>query len=317
MSVIMDKINTRQAFGQALAAYAKEDPTVFAIGADTVKSMGFNELEKVFPERVVNNGIAEQNMMLMAAGMAACGAKAFAATYAPFASMRMLEQLRTFCAYPKLDVKVISGLSGLSGDIEGPTHQGIEDMSILRAIPNMVVVCPADANSTKVVTRAICEYVGPVYLRIGRNIVPAVFGEDYSFTIGKANVMQGEGKDAAIIANGAATHRALLAWQLLTEKGYSVKLIEMPCVKPLDEEAVLAAAAETRAIVTVEENSIIGGLGGAVAELLGEKCPTLMRRVGIDDCFTESAPHAELMDKYNLHPTHIAGVVEALISNKA
>ncbi|MEM5768303.1 MAG: transketolase C-terminal domain-containing protein [Bacillota bacterium] len=316
MSVRMDQLNTRQAFGIGLAEYARTNPNVFAIGADTTKSMGFQELKELYPDQVFNNGIAEQNMMLLGAGVASCGVKVFVGTYAPFASMRMLEQVRTFCAYPNLDVKVISGLSGLSGDIEGVTHQGIEDMSVMRAIPNMVVVCPADAASTIVITKKICEYVGPVYLRIGRNQVPTVFDDSYQFEVGKANVMRGEGGDAAIICNGAATHRALLAHRILESKGYQVRLIEMPCVKPIDEAAILEAAAGTGAIVTVEENNILGGLGGAVAEVLGEKCPTLMRRIGIDDRYTESGPHDELMDKYNLHPDHIVRVTEELIAVK-
>lgn len=316
MSVIMDTISTRAAFGMALAEYAKCDDTVFAIGADTTKSMGFNELAKGKPDRVLNNGIAEQNMMLLGSGMASCGAKVFVGTYAPFASMRMLEQIRTFCAYPKLDVKIISGLSGLSGAIEGVTHQGLEDMSIMRAIPNLVVVCPADAASTMEITRRICEYKGPVYLRIGRDPVPTVFNSEYSFTIGKANIMKESGTDAAIICNGSAVHRAKLAVDILSQKGYDVKLIEMPCVKPIDEGAIIWAARESGAVLSVEENNVLGGLGGAIAEVLCEQQPTLLYRIGIDDCYTESAPHKELMDKYNLSPEHIVSEAIRLIAAK-
>ncbi len=316
MSVIYDKINTREAFGIALSEYAQTDETVFAIGADTTKSMGLVELSKKHPDRVINNGIAEQNMMLMGAGMASCGAKVFVATYAPFASMRMLEQVRTYCAYPDLDVKIVSGLSGLSGAIEGVTHQGIEDVSILRSIPNMIVVVPADAASTKVITKKIAQCKKPVYLRLGRYNVPKVFDDDYTFEIGKANILKDEGSDAAIICNGAAVDRAIRAEKLLSEKGYRVWLLEMPCVKPIDEEAIIKAARSTRAVVTVEENTVIGGLGSAVAEVLSEKAPVLLRRIGIDDEYTESGPHEELMDKYNLHPEHIAAVTEELISLK-
>jgi transketolase len=315
-SVKMDEINTRMAFGAALAEYAKTDDSVFAIGADTTKSMGFNALEKLDPNRVLNNGIAEQNMMLLASGMAACGAKVFVATYAPFASMRMLEQIRTFCAYPDLDIKIISGLSGLSGGIEGVTHQGLEDISIMRSISNMTVFCPADAAATKVITKRICEYKGPVYLRIGRNPVPTVFGDDYTFEIGKANFMKEDGYDATIISTGFAVHRAMLAEEILRANGYNVKLIDMPCIKPIDKEAIVYAAKETGAILTVEENNVLGGLGGAVAEVLGESCPVLLYRVGIDDLYTESAPHDLLMDRYNLSPDHIASETMRLINAK-
>ncbi len=316
MSVIYDEINTRQAFGIALAEYAKDDHRVFAIGADTTKSMGFQELAKLQPDRVINNGIAEQNMMLLGAGLAACGAKVFVGTYAPFASMRMLEQVRTFCAYPNLDVKIISGLGGLSGAIEGVTHQGIEDLSLMRCIPNMVVVCPADANATRVITREIAKYQGPVYLRIGRTPVPRVFDSSYQFRIGKANVLKEEGRDATLICNGAAVYRALEAEKLLTQKGYSVRVVEMPCVKPLDVQAVLDSAKKTRALVTVEENNVLGGLGGAVSEALAENDPTPVYRIGIEDQYTESGSHEELMDKYHLLPSHIAQMTEKLIEER-
>ena len=195
--------------------------------------MGFSPFAREFPKKAINVGIAEQNMTLVGAGLASCGAKVFVATYAPFASMRILEQVRTFCAYTDLDVKVVSGLSGLSGNIEGVTHQGLEDISILRAIPNMVVVVPADAASTEVITEEIAKYKGPVYLRIGRGPVPKVFDGDYSFKIGKANIIKEEGTDATIIFNGVTANRVLGAEKLLREKGYNIQLIEMPCVKPV------------------------------------------------------------------------------------
>lgn len=316
MSVIMDKINTRQAFGQALAEYAQQNGNIFCIGADTTKSMGFNEVSKIYPDKVLNNGIAEQNMALLASGLASCGVKVFVGTYAPFASMRILEQIRTFCAYPDLDVKIISGLSGLSGAIEGVTHQGLEDISIMRSIPNMTVVCPADAVSTHVITKKMCEWKGPVYLRLGRDISPTVFNSEYTFEMGKANIMKAIGKDCSIIATGLAVARAVQAVEILTGCGYDVQLIEMPCIKPLDREAVIHAARETGAILTVEENTVIGGMGAAVAEVLSETYPTLLYRVGIDDMFTESGSHSELQDKYNLSPEHIASEAIRLIRTK-
>ena len=255
MSVIYDNISTHDAFGLALLKAAEKYDNLYCIAADTSKSMGFAPLEKVHPDMVRNVGITEQNMALAGAGAASCGAKAVVATYAPFASMRMCEQVRTFMAYPNLDVKVISGLGGLSGNIEGVTHQGLEDVGIMRSISNMVVVVPADAASTQVAAEKILEYEGPVYFRIGRGPVPTVFDETYTFEIGKANVMK-------------------------------------------------------------EEHNISCGLGSAVAEVLCEQYPCRCKRIGIDDVFTESGPHDELLDKYNLSPSHIAQVVEEEIKGK-
>ena len=312
MDVIYDNISTRAAFGNALTELARENPKIYAVSADTTNSMGYSDMQAEFPNRVINVGICEQNMALAAAGIASCGGKAFVATYAPFASMRMLEQVRTFIAYPNLDVKIISGLGGLSGNIEGTTHQGLEDISIMRSIANVVVVVPADSCSTEEITKVISRYEGPAYLRIGRDSVPKVF-DSYKFEIGKANIMKAEGTDVAIICNGTAVHRVLQAEKLLAKKGISARIIEMPCVKPIDKEAILAAARSAGRIVTVEENNIIGGLGGAVAEVVTESHPVPVLRIGINDCYTESGPHAELMDKYGLCPKEIAQRTEQFI----
>ena len=316
MKFEIDAISQRDAFGNALLRVARKNDRVVAISADTEKSMGFAPMAKEFPERVVNVGIGEQNMALAAAGAASCGAKAFCATYAPFASMRILEQVRTFIAYPGLDVKVVSGLAGMSGGVEGVTHQGLEDIGIMRSIPGMVVVVPADAASTEVVTEKIAEYVGPVYLRIGRTPVDKVFGDDYKFEIGKANVLRPEGKDAAVIVNGPVVGRSLIAADMLKDKGYSVQVIEMPCVKPIDADAIVAAAKATGFVVTIEENNIMAGLGGAVAEVLGEQCPTRMKRIGIRDEYTESATHFELLDVFGFKPEDMASVIEEGIKSK-
>lgn len=286
---------------------------MIAIGADTTKSMGMAQMEMKYPDRVINIGIAEQNMMAVSAGAASAGLQVFAASYAPFICMRACEQIRTFIAYPNLDVKIIGGLGGLSGNVEGVTHQGLEDIGIMRTIPNMKIVVPSDAASTEVITQAIAKENGPVYLRLGRGPVQKVFDENYKFQMGKANMMIEEGTDAAIICNGVAVARVLQAHQLLTEKGYHVKVIEMPCVKPIDAEAIIHAAAATRVIITVEEHNIIGGLGSAVAEVLSENFPVLLKRIGIEDIFTESAPHEELLDKYGLSVENIAQTVERLI----
>lgn len=316
MSVVFDKDSTRVAFGNALLRMADQDDSIMYIAADTLKSVGGAPMQKKYPDRALNIGIAEQNMALMGAGMAASGAKVFIATYAAFASMRICEQVRTFICYPNLDVKIIAGLGGLSGGQEGVTHQGIEDVGVLRSIPNLVIVEPADAASTEVITEAVTKYKGPVYMRIGRNASPKVFDSDYRFEIGKANVLCDRGNDAAIFTTGAAVYRALEAEKLLEAEGWHVKVIEMPCIKPLDEEAVLEAAKATRLVFTTEDHNIIGGLGSAVSEVLASRLPVKVIRIGIDDQFTESADHEELLDKYNLLPRDIADRVIEGIKNK-
>jgi len=316
MAVVFDKDSTRVAFGNALLRVAEQDETVMYVAADTLKSVGGAPMHKKFPARAINIGIAEQNMALMGAGMAASGAKVFIATYAAFASMRICEQIRTFICYPNLDVKIIAGLGGLSGGQEGVTHQGTEDVGVLRSIPNLVIVEPADAASTEVITEAIAKYKGPVYMRIGRNASPKVFDSDYKFEIGKANVLVDKGDDAAIFTTGAAVFRALEAEKLLSAEGYNVKVIEMPTIKPLDEEAVLNAAKATGLVFTTEDHNVIGGLGSAVSELLSAKLPTKVERIGLNDEFAESGEHEELLDKYNLLPRDIADKVIEGIKNK-
>ncbi|MBQ9321996.1 MAG: transketolase family protein [Eubacterium sp.] len=317
MAVTYDKISTRDAFGIALLEKAKEYDNLFAVGADTTKSMGCKPMAAEFPDRVINNGIAEQNMALIGAGIASCGGKAVIATYAPFASMRIAEQIRTFICYPNLDVKIISGLSGLSGNIEGVTHQGIEDVGMMRSIANLVVAVPADAASCVVMAREILDYKGPVYFRIGRGPVEKVFDESYQFKIGKANVLDEAGTDAAIICNGTAVARVLRAKELWEQQGIRVRIIEMPCVKPIDEVEIIRAAEDCGRIIVTEEHSVIGGLGSAVCEVVTNTVPVPVLRIGIDDVFTESGPHAELLDKYNLSPAHIAGEVCTFIRKKA
>lgn len=310
MSVIFDKISTRDAFGLALIEKARTDDKLFAIGADTTKSMGFKPMMAEFPDRVINCGIAEQDMALMGAGIAAAGGRAVIATYAPFASMRIAEQVRTFICYPNLDVKVISGLGGLSGNIEGVTHQGLEDVGIVRCMANMIVAVPADAASCKAISKVILDYKGPAYLRIGRAAVEKVFDDDYTFEIGKANLLDDAGTDVAIICNGCAVARVLRAKELWEEAGIHARIVEMPCVKPIDREAILKCVADCGCIVTAEEHNVIGGLGSAVCEVVCEsEKPCRVTRIGIDDTYTESAPHDQLLDKYNLSPKHIAEVV--------
>ncbi|MDR0294158.1 MAG: transketolase family protein [Oscillospiraceae bacterium] len=310
-----DKISSRDAFGNALLRIAEENPLLVGIGADTTKSMGMQKLSEKYPERVINIGIAEQNMTAVAAGMAATGFQVYAASYAPFSTLRAAEQVRTFIAYPNLDVKIVGGLGGLSGNIEGVTHQGLEDVAVMRSIPNMTVVIPADAASTEVITEEIARIRGPVYLRLGRGAVEKVFDAGYRFQIGKANVLKADGSDAAIICNGAVVARALRAAQLLDANGVKARVIEMPCVKPIDADAVVESAAATGAVITVEEHNIIGGLGSAVAEVLGGRRPSPLLRIGIEDIFTESAPHNDLLDRYGFRPEDMAARIGQFLSS--
>jgi transketolase len=314
---VYDKVSTRVAFGEALLKQADKNDKIMYIAADTLKSVGGAPIQKKYPQRALNVGIAEQNMTLMGAGMASCGAKVFIATYAVFASMRITEQIRSFICYPHLDVKIVAGLGGLSGGQEGVTHQGIEDVGVLRAISGLVIVEAADAASVDAIVEAITEYKGPVYLRLGRDVVPTVFDSGYKFHIGKANIMKADGKDAALITNGAAVARTVAAEKILREQGYSVQVIEMPCVKPIDKEAILNAARETGLLVTVEDHTIVGGLGSAVSEVLTDNYPTKLCRIGIRDCFTESGDLDELLDNYGLSASYIAeNVVSAIKAKK-
>lgn len=311
MSTEFDSISTRDAFGEALAALARENSKIMYVAADTLKSVGGTKMHAEFPERAINIGIAEQNMALMAAGMASCGAKVFAATYATFASMRICEQIRTFIAYPRLDVKIVAGLGGLSGGIEGVTHQGTEDIGIMRSIANMTVVCAADAASTKKITQAIAAYDGPVYLRLGRAVSPKVFDDSYVFQLGKANVLQ-DGGDILLVGYGSTIGRCISAAKLLEEKGLSCSVIETPCLKPFDNETIAAMAAKAKVVVTVEDHNIIGGVGSAVMEALSEAglCVPVIR-MGLQDCFAQSGECEELLDFYGMAPMDIAKTVLA------
>jgi transketolase len=315
MSVEFDKVSTRDAFGEVLADLAVKDDRIMYLAADTL-SVGGHKFQSQSPERALNVGIAEQNMTLMGAGMAACGAKVFIATYAVFASMRMSEQVRTFVAYPNLDVKIIAGMGGLSGGEEGVTHEGTEDVSLMRSIPNMVVVVPADVAATRVITKAITEYEGPVYLRLGKNEAPKVFDDNYRFAIGKANIMKSAGTDAAIICNGLVVGRCVRAVEALRQAGYGVKLIEMPCVKPIDRETIIWAAKECGLLVTMEDNNIIGGLGSAVAEVLSETGGAILKRMGLADEFAQSGDCEELLDYYGFGVKDLVSTLEQEIKKK-
>jgi transketolase len=314
--IVMEKYNTRKAFGEALLELAEADPNVVTVSADTYKSMRVDIMKEKFPERCFEVGIAEQNMMVVAAGLAATGKTVFATSYSVFTSMRALEQLRTFVAYPKLNVKVVAGLGGFTAGIEGVTHVAMEDLGLIRCIPNITLLNPADGIATKKAVKAAAEFNGPAYIRIGRNDSPVIFDKKYKFTIGKSNLLIDNGNDATIIASGMIIHKATQSVKRLKDEGINVKLIEMHTLKPIDTEAIVDAAKGTGAIVTAEEHNCIGGLGSAVSEVLVKNHPVPMEQVAVDDVFTESATPDELRNKYGLTVENIIEKTKKAIGRK-
>lgn len=292
--------STREAFGVALLELAQEGIDVVAVTADTSKSMGVNLLASKYPERCFNCGIAEQNMMMVAAGLATTGKISFAVSYSVFTSMRALEQLRTFICYPNLNVKIVGGLGGFSAGIEGVTHMALEDLGVVRCIPNIIIVNPADYYSTIKITKEIAKINKPVYMRLGRDPSPVIFDKNYSFNIGKANILIANGRDLGIITNGIILGEVIKAAEKLEKKGIGITLIELPSLKPTDDEAIVNLAKTTKIIVTIEEHNIIGGLYSTVCEIL---CRSYIKRVypiAVPDIFTESGLPIELIEKYQL-----------------
>jgi transketolase len=268
-----------------------------------------------FPERSFNFGIAEQNMMAAAAGMATTGLIPYASTYAVFASMRALDMVRNSIHYPHLNVKIAASHGGITPGPDGVTHQGQEDLSIMRAIAGSTIIAAADPTTTKLAVWAAAEYDGPVYLSFTRDPVPVLFDMDYPFEIGQAVTVR-DGKDATIIANRDLVVQSLVAAELLAGKGLNVRVIDCHTLKPLDVEAVLQSAKETGAIVTAENNMFYGGLGSAVAEVLVENHPIPMKRIGVRDTYAESGPYLELLKRYGLSAEHIVKAVEEVIERK-
>jgi transketolase len=306
---------TRYAFAEAILELGEKNSDIVVLNADVAKSIHTNEFASKFPEREFNFGIAEQNMMAAAAGMATTGLIPFAATYAVFASMRALDQVRNSIHYPHLNVKIASSHGGITPGPDGPTHQGQEDLSIMRSIAGSTILAGADSPTVKLATYAAAEFVGPVYLSFTRDPVPILFDIDYPFEIGKAVTVR-DGTDATIIAIRDMVSQALSAAARLAEKGRDVRVIDCHTLKPLDEEAVLLAAEETGAIVTAESNIIYGGLGGAVAEVLVENNPTPMKRIGMSNRFAESGRYLDVVRKYGMSADHIADAVEEVIARK-
>ncbi len=312
---VRDTKTTRDTFGATIFELAKTDENIITIGADTTGNLGLKTMAVEMPDRVINIGIAEQNMMDVAAGLATVGFNVFAGSFAPFSSMRALEQLRTFVAYSHLNVKLAGGMSGLSAAHEGVTHQCYEDIAIMRSIPGMVILNPADNASTAAMVKAMAAHDGPSYIRLGKYPFYKVFDEDYHFEIGKANLLE-DGDDITIICSGTTVSRSLQAKDILAEEGISARVLEMPCIKPLDEKAVIESAEKTGAIITVEEASRIGGLGGAVSEVLAQNISVPFKILGIDDCFCETGGHDELLDKYGLSVADIVKSAKNTVSRK-
>ena len=294
------KIATRESYGNALAELGAEYENLVVLDADLAGATKTGVFKKAFPDRHIDCGIAEANMMGIAAGLSTAGKVPFASTFAMFAAGRAYEQVRNSIGYPHLNVKIGATHAGISVGEDGASHQCNEDIALMRTIPGMVVINPSDDVEARAAVRAAYEYEGPVYLRFGRLAVPVINDHpDYHFEIGKGIVLR-EGSDVTIIATGLCVNSSLEAAQMLEAEGISAKVVNIHTIKPLDEELVIAAAKETGKVVTVEEHSIIGGLGGAVCELLSEKAPTKVKRIGVMDVYGESGPAAKLLEKYKL-----------------
>ncbi|MBM7866734.1 transketolase family protein [Heliomicrobium gestii] len=295
----MSKIATRDAYGRALARLGAEKADVVVLDADLAKSTKTIDFAKVYPERFFDMGIAEQNLMGTAAGLAAIGKIPFASTFAMFATGRAFEQIRNSIAYPKLNVKIAATHAGITVGEDGASHQTVEDIALMRVLPNMTVLAPADGPETEGAIRWAAEHTGPVYIRLGRLAVPVINEENYVFTPGKAVTLR-QGKDVTIIATGLMVSVALEAAEALAAEGIGAEVLNIHTIKPIDAEAILASTARTGCVVTAEEHSVIGGLGSAVAEVLVEGQPVPMERVGLKDTFGESGKPAELLKKYGL-----------------
>ncbi len=304
------KIATRESYGNALVELGREHADVVVLDADLAGATKTSTFKKEFPDRHFDCGIAEGNMMAVAAGIASMGMVPFASTFAMFAAGRAFEQVRNSIGYPHLNVKIGATHGGISVGEDGASHQCCEDFALMRSIPGMTVICPADDVEARAAVKAAYEFEGPVYLRFGRSGVPVFHDEDLKFEIGKGEVLQ-DGNDIAIIATGIMVGEAIKAGEELRSEGINARVINMSTIKPLDEELVLKAAEECGRIVTCEEHSIIGGLGEAVSALLSEKLPTPVRRIGVNDEFGHSGPAADLLKDFGLSAENIVATVKA------
>ena len=307
------RIATRNSYGSALVEIGKEHEELVVLDADLAGSTQTGVFRKAFPERHINCGIAEANMTGVAAGLAASGKVPFMSSFAMFATARNFEQIRNSIGYPHLNVKIAASHAGISVGEDGATHQCLEDMALMRQIPGMVVLNPADDVEARAAVKAAFEYVGPVYIRLGRLAVPVVNDEEnYTFEMGKGVVLK-EGTDVTIFATGLEVYESLLAAEMLEKDGISAEVVNIHTIKPIDKELVIASATKTGKVVTVEEHFTIGGLGSAVCEVLSENAPTKVLRIGIDDVFGESGPALELIHKYELDAEGIYKKVKAFV----
>ena len=309
------KIATRESYGNALAALGEKHDIV-VLDADLSKSTKTDTFKKAYPDRFINMGIAEQNMMSTAAGLASCGKVVFASSFAMFAAGRAFEQIRNSICYPNLNVKIGATHAGISVGEDGATHQCLEDIGIMRTIPNMVVINPADDVEARAAVEAAILHDGPVYLRFGRLAVPVLYDEsEYKFELGKGVLLR-DGTDVTIVATGLMVETALCAREELAKEGINARVVNIHTIKPIDREILIKAAKETGAIVTCEEHNVIGGLGSAVAEVICEEAPVPMERVGVNDEFGKSGVPADLFKDYGLTSEDIVRAVKKVISKK-
>lgn len=305
-------IATRDAYGDGLLELGKKDSDFFVFDADLSCATKTERFAADFPERFFQMGISEQDMMGTAAGAAAAGIKSFVSTFALFATGRAYEQIRNSIAYPNLNVKIAASHSGITVGPDGGSHQSIEDIALMRVIPNMKVVVPADAEETKQVIETILNIDGPFYIRLGRNPLPKIVGEDYKFEFGKIPVLKA-GSDITIAASGVMVNEALQAAETLAEEGIDVRVLNVNTVKPLDEETILTAAKETGILITAEEHSVIGGVGSAISEFLSEEYPVPVYKVGIKDEFGQSGSPEDLMKHYKLTTEDLVAKVKSVL----
>jgi len=296
---MLDKIAPRVALGNILTKLAKENPNILVLDADLSSSVKTDGFKESLPKQFLEMGIAEQNMIGVAAGLSTLGFIPFACSFAAFASRRVYDQVVASVAYPRLNVKIIGAYVGLFVGMNGATHQSLEDVAIMRAIPNMVVIEPVDGLETEEIVKFAVKYNGPMYLRIGRDTMPSIVPSDYKFQLGKSVTIK-DGSDVTIISCGSIFEEVLSVESLLEKEGISARIINMSSIKPIDEEAIIKAAKDTGRIVTVENHNIIGGLGSTVAEVLSEKYPVKLKRIGIRDVFGKSGTNEEMKKKFGL-----------------
>jgi transketolase len=305
----------RVAFGETIAELGKTDPRIVALDGDLASSTRADIFEAAHPDRFFQMGIAEQNLFGVAAGMTTVGFIPFVSTFACFAVARALDSIRVLIAQPKLPVKIAGGYAGLLAGMTGKTHLIFDDVAIMRAMANMVTVCPADEVETRQAIKAIIDYDGPVYLRLTRPNTPILFDDSYEFELGKATTIR-DGDAATVFATGTHTTRVFEAAELLAADGIDVKLVHVPTIKPLDEDAIVEAAKATGFAITAEEHTIIGGLGGAVAETLGDRYPVPVKRIGLADVYGESGPNDALLEKYGISVEKTAESIRGLVATR-